>query len=220
MPLRRDFDNVKIPFSMEHKGHRNRLTIRLWCGLLLLLVAGQYVNADEKNPNDPNELLRSKWDAVLEVLQNKDIEQEEKEEQIYEIVKPMFNFPLMAKLALSRKNWPKLNEQQRKKFTELFTERLSTSYCDKVSLYTDEKAFFKPAVRSKKTISIPMELISKEKTIAIFYKLHKADGCWKIHDVEIEGVSIILTYRSQFDDILRHGTVEELLSRLEKPVTD
>jgi phospholipid transport system substrate-binding protein len=217
--LRHHFHNVKIMVSMEDKGHRNRFIRRLCCGLLLLLVAGQYVNADDKDPNDPNELLRSKWDAVVSVLQNKDIEQEEKEEQISKIVNPSFDFPLMAKLALGRKNWPKLNEQQRKKFIELFIERVSTSYCDKVSLYTDEKALFKPAVWNKKTISILMELISKDKTIAMLYKLRKVDGCWKIYDVEIEGVSILLTYRSQFDDILRRGTVEELLSRLEKPAT-
>ena len=81
---------------MEHKGHRNRLIRRLCCGLLLLLVAGQYVNADDKDPNDPNELLRSKWDTVVSVLQNKDIDQEEKESEISKIVKPMFNFPLMV----------------------------------------------------------------------------------------------------------------------------
>ena len=204
---------------MEHKGHRNRLIRRLCCGLLLLLAAGQYVNADDKDPNDPNELLRNKWDAVRTVLQNKDIEQEEKEEQISKIVDPSFDFPLMAKLALGKKNWLKLNLQQREKFTQLFVERLSASYCDKISLYTDEKALFKPAVWNKKTISILMELISKDKTIAMLYKLRKVNGCWKIYDVEIEGVSILLTYRSQFDDILRRGTVEELLSRLEKPAT-
>jgi ABC-type transporter MlaC component len=38
--------------------------------------------------------------------------------------------------------------------------------------------------------------------------------------VEIQGVSILLTYRSQFDEILRRDTVEDLLSRLEKPPND
>jgi phospholipid transport system substrate-binding protein len=205
---------------MEHKGHRNRLIRRLCCGLLLLLLAGQYVNADDKDPNDPNELLRSKWDAVVSVLQNKDIEQKEKESEISKIVNPSFDFPLMAKLALGKKNWLKLNQQQREKFAQLFVERLSASYREKITLYTDEKVSFKPSVQKKKTTYVPMELISKDKTIAMLYKLRKVDGCWKIYDVEIEGVSILLTYRSQFDDILRRGTVEELLSRLEKPVTD
>jgi phospholipid transport system substrate-binding protein len=82
----------------------------------------------------------------------------------------------------------------------------------------------KPVVPKKNTVQIPMTLISEGKEIVILYKLHKLDeqskskanGRWRIYDVEIEGVSILLTYRSQFDDILRHGTVEDLLSQLEK----
>ena len=85
----------------------------------------------------------------------------------------------------------------------------------------DEKAYFKPILQKKKNIIyIPMQLTSKEKETAILYKLRKADKYWKIYDVEIQGVSILLTYRSQFDDILRRGTVKDLLSQLEKPSKD
>jgi phospholipid transport system substrate-binding protein len=52
------------------------------------------------------------------------------------------------------------------------------------------------------------------------YKLRKVEKDWKIYDVEIEGVSILLTYRSQFDDILSRSTVEDLLARLENPETE
>lgn len=189
----------------------------LWCAFLVLLVAGQGVHADHKDPNDPNELLRTKWNAVISVLQKKDIDEKAKEKQVSKIVSPIFDFPLMAKLALGRKHWPKLTPPQREKFTRLFVERLKTSYREKVALYTNERVSFKPAVQKKKIVYIPMELISKDKKIVMLYKLRKVDKRWKIYDVEIQGVSILLTYRSQFDDILRNGTVEDLLSRLEKP---
>ena len=65
-----------------------------------------------------------------------------------------------------------------------------------------------------------MELISKDKKVTIIHKLRKVEKRWKIYDVEIQGVSILLTYRSQFDDILSKGTVEDLLSRLENPPTE
>ena len=65
-----------------------------------------------------------------------------------------------------------------------------------------------------------MELISKDKKVTIIHKMRKVGKKWKIYDVDIQGVSILLTYRSQFDDILRKGTVEDLLSQLEKTPTD
>jgi phospholipid transport system substrate-binding protein len=200
----------------EQKQHNAWVT----SGLVVLLFASQPLSAcdnDANEPNDPNELLRVKWDAIALILQNKDIEQKAKQKQIVEIVTPIFDFPLMAKLTLGRKNWPKLSSPQREKFTQLFVERLKTSYAEKIALYTDEKAVFKPAVRHKKAVYIPMDLISKDRTVATVYKLRRAGEHWKIYDVEIEGVSILLTYRSQFDDILSRGTVEDLLSRLEKP---
>jgi phospholipid transport system substrate-binding protein len=62
-----------------------------------------------------------------------------------------------------------------------------------------------------------MELISKDKKIVIIYKLRKLGKSWRIYDVEIQGVSILLTYRSQFDDVLRKESVEEFLLHLAKP---
>jgi len=172
-----------------------------------------------KDPNDPNELLRTKWDALARVLQNKDLDQKTKEKIIDKIVSPIFDFPLMARLVLYR-HWPKLTGPQREKFTSLFTERLKASYREKITLYKDEKLLFKPAVhKDKTTIQIPTELISEGKKVAIVYKLRRLEKRWLIYDVEIQGVSILLTYLSQFDDILQNGTVEDLLARLAEPPT-
>ena len=208
----------------------NGLWLRLLCAGLILLVTFQVVKADNNDPNDqnvpndpndpndPNELLRNKWDTIISILQKKDIDQKVKEEKVGKIVTPIFDFPLMAKLSLGRRHWPKLTPPQIEKFTQLFTERLKSSYLEKIALYQDEKILFKPTVqKNKKTINIPTELMYKDKKVDILYKLRKADKHWKIYDVEIQGVSILLTYRSQFDEILRRGTVEELLARLEKP---
>lgn len=175
--------------------------------------------ADPNYPADPNELLRLKWNAVISVLRNKDIDQKEKETRINKAVTPIFDFPLMAKLALGKKYWPQLTPPQQEKFTRLFVERLKTSYREKVSLFTDEKVEFKQPLKSDKNVcNIPMELVSKDKKVIILHKLRKGDDKrWKIYDVEIQGVSILLTYRSQFEDILQKGTVEDLLARLEEP---
>ena len=188
----------------------------LWLVLVILLSASHAAGAGEKDPNDPNELLRAKWDKIVLVLKNKDISQKEKEQKIAEIVSPIFDFPLMAKLALGKKHWSKLTPQQCEKYTRLFVERLKSSYGEKIALYTNEKTVFKPPVHKKKTVHIPMDLVSEETTVTVLYKLRKTNGCWKVYDLEIQGVSVLLTYRSQFDDILRRGSVEDLLSRLEK----
>ena len=205
---------------------RNGFWLITFCSCLLFLIVSQAAGADNNDPNDPNnpkgpsELLRNKWEAVVSILQNNDIDQQAKEKKIDKIVTPIFEFPLMAKLSLGRKHWPKLDSQQREKFTRLFSERLKRSYWKKIGIYKDQKLLFKPTEKKKSTYLIPTELIYKDKKVAMLYKFRKVGKSWKIYDVEIQGVSVLLTYRSQFDEILRHGTVKELLSRLEKPPDD
>ena len=188
---------------------------RLLYPVFILLVMTQTVGADDKDV--VKELLESKIESAIAVLQKKDLDQQEKNEQIIKIVEPLFDFPLMAKLSLGRKYWPGLANEKRQRFTELFTKRLKASYLDKLALYTDEKVVFKTPVQEKRKIKIQTELVSKNNTISMLYKFHESTNSWLIYDIEIQGVSIISTYRSQFDQVLSKGTIDELLIKLEKP---
>ena len=195
----------------------------VWCSCLILLIVAPIAFAAEnevekKAPNDPEKLMRVKWDAIVKVLQNDKFDKAAKIKHIDKIIDPLFDFPLMAKLALGREHWPKLNAAQREKFSKLFVKLLKETYREKISLYTNEELLFKPPLKKTKTvIQIPAELMYKDKKVTMLYKLRKLEKRWKIYDVEIQGVSVLLTYRSQFDDILSNSTVEDLLSRLEKP---
>jgi phospholipid transport system substrate-binding protein len=183
--------------------------------VFILLVMTQTVGAEDKDV--AKKLLESKLEAAIAVLQKKDLDQQEKNKQVIEIVTPIFDFPLMAKLSLGRKYWPGLAKEERQRFTKLFTKRLKESYLDKLNLYTNEKVVFKTPVQVKRKIKIQTELVSKDNKISMLYKFHKSKCGWLIYDIEIQGVSIISTYRSQFDQALSKGTIDELLLKLENP---
>lgn len=163
------------------------------------------------------ELLETKIESALAVLQRKDLVQQEKNKKVVEIVEPIFDYNLMAKLTLGRKYWPGLSEKNRNRFTDLFVARLKATYVDKLSLYTDEKVAYETPVQKGIKIQIPTRVISNSNSIAMMYKLYKSSKSWKIYDIEIEGVSLISTYRSQFYDILSKGTIDDLLLKLEQP---
>ena len=182
--------------------------------LILFITAQSGLTSDEK---EAQALLKTKLDAAIAVLQQKDLDPQKKNEQLVEIVTPLFDFRLMAKLSLGRKYWPGLSEEKKDEFTDLFIKRLRASYLEKISLYTDEKVFFKTPVQNKRKVRIPTEIISNNNRISMTYKLYKSKKDWKIYDLEVEGISIISTYRSQFDQVLSKGTIDELLQRLEKP---
>ena len=41
-----------------------------------------------------------------------------------------------------------------------------------------------------------------------------ADG-WKIYDIVVDGISLVLTYRSQFEEAARNNGVEGLITQLQ-----
>ncbi|MGD9363605.1 MAG: ABC transporter substrate-binding protein [Desulfobacterales bacterium] len=182
---------------------------------IILLLFFQSAAADDKSKID--NLLKTNLDAVFTVLQKKDLDQQAKNKEIVDIVTPMFDFDLMARLSLGKKHWPGLSQDKKERFTELFIKRLKASYLSNFTLYTDEKVLYEPSVQVKEKIHTPTYLISKDKKISILYKFYNAQKNWKIYDLEIQGVSIIRSYRSQFSSILESGTVDDLLLKLENP---
>ena len=187
----------------------------LLVAVISLFLFYQSAAADDKS--EVEKLLKNNLDAVFTVLQKKDLEQQAKNKEIVDIVTPMFDFELMARLSLGKKHWPGLSQDKKERFTELFIKRLKASYLNNFNLYTNEKVIYEPSVQVRKKVHAQTYLVSKDKKISILYKLYKAENNWKIYDLEIQGVSIIRSYRSQFSSILKSGTIDDLLLKLEDP---
>jgi phospholipid transport system substrate-binding protein len=187
---------------------------KILCIAVVMLLISQVGWSDDRNA--AKELLVTNIESALSILQKKDLVQQEKNKQVTAIVEPLFDFNLMAKLALGRKYWPELSEKNRKKFVDLFVRRLKVTYVDKLSFYTNERVIYGSPVQNGIKIQVPTKVISKNKNYSMLYKLYKSSNGYKIYDIEIEGVSLISTYRSQFNDILSKGTIDDLLLKLEK----
>ena len=190
---------------------------------------------DPDGLGNPEELVRRRWDAVMRVLRDEKLDQQTKESRVEKIVTPIFDFAAMIRLALGRNNWRKFTAAQRKEFSELFVKRLRETYRRRITNYGGEKVLFKPPLPPKtpkspkgptpatnpagspRIVHVPVEISSKARKWVILHKFRRIGTLYRIYDVEIEGVSILLSFRSQFNDILRRGTPEKLLSRLRKP---
>ncbi|MDH3976241.1 MAG: ABC transporter substrate-binding protein [Deltaproteobacteria bacterium] len=162
-------------------------------------------------------LLKEKIDKVLDLLRDKNLDKKQRNEGILEIVDPMFDFKLMAKLSLGKKHWPGLNKDEKNEYLELFVKRMKESYLEKMDLYTDEDMVYDEAKAVGKKVHMKTYLASRDNKLEMLYKFYRSGERWKVYDVEIEGVSIIQTYRSQFDGVLRDGTVADLIAKLKKP---
>lgn len=159
-------------------------------------------------------LLKDKVDAVMVLLKDRGAEKAQRNKQIIDIITPIFDYRTMAKLSLGKKYWPKLSQEKQTTFSDLFVARLQKSYLEKLDIYTDEKILYGEPQLSGKKAHMPTTLISKDSRIKVLYKFYRSKMGWKVYDVEIGGVSVIQTYRSQFDGVLKEGSIDDLLEKL------
>ena len=188
-------------------------TLWLVVGMPLAVMA-----ADDPKPEDmaPQDLLKTRLSQVLSILQQKDLDTDQKSQKVEKIVNPMFDFQMMAKLTLGKTHWTGMTPEQRQRFTDLFVKRLKDFYRDKLMSYSNEEVVYKAPISTAKTAQVPTEILSKDSKIAIVYKFGKIGEQWKIYDVEIQGVSLVTSYRAQFDEFIQKQGIEALLKELEK----
>lgn len=183
----------------------------IWMLLLVFPVHAQ------SGPQAVERLLKDKISRVIDILEQQDLPEAAKRSRIEAVVDPVFNYELMAKLSLGPKNWPRLSAAQQEIFIKRFVRRLKDSYFDKISMYSgDSEAAFEylPARQAGGKVHVPVKVSTKDTDIEILYKFYRAGKDWVIYDVEINGVSIIQSYRAQFAQILSEGTVADLLDEL------
>jgi phospholipid transport system substrate-binding protein len=130
----------------------------------------------------------------------------------------MFDDVELSKRTLSR-NWNSLNVAQRQEFVPLFRQVLEKAYIDKILAYTNEKVVFESETMVSATqAEVPTKIVTSSKEIPITYRVLLKGGVWKVYDVVVENVSLVLNYRTQFNDILAKNTPEQLLEILRKKV--
>ena len=163
-------------------------------------------------------LIRGTVDTVFTIINDKDLDNSVKKEKIMAEVTRVFDLPLMAKLTLGREHWTRLNNEQREEFTDLFIKQMKSTYLGQVELAADFRVLFEKPMQQDNKMTMLTRAITKDEPIKILYKLYKNKTQWQIYDVEIQDVSVIKSYGTQYRQILKEGTYADLAGRMKEKV--
>lgn len=181
--------------------------------IALLLAAAPSPCADAADP--PAAVVEKLTNEVIAVLQQKQLSSAAKRAKIEPIVYDYVDFDTMSRLVLAR-NWSGLAEAQQKQFVEEFKKHLSITYGSSVDSYRDEKVSIvgsRQEARGDWTVQTRI-VRDGPHDILVDYRLRQIGGEWKIIDVVIERVSLVSSFRSQFQDMLSNGGIERVLKVL------
>ncbi|MGH7319474.1 MAG: MlaC/ttg2D family ABC transporter substrate-binding protein [Candidatus Rokuibacteriota bacterium] len=159
-------------------------------------------------------------DRVLKLVQDPELKKpantEKRRAQIREVARSLFDFEEMAKRGLAR-HWAARSPDQKKRFTELFSDLLESSYVGKIEGYGGEKITYLPEQPDGDTVTVRSKLSTQRGTeIPIDYRLQKTGDRLAVYDVVIEGVSLVANYRTQFNKVITQSSYDELVKKLEQ----
>mgnify|MGYP001576799018 CR=1 FL=1 len=50
--------------------------------------------------------------------------------------------------------------------------------------------------------------------VSVDYAMHRTNGGWRIYDITAEGISLVLTFRGEFEQIVQQSGIDGLIKRL------
>ena len=173
----------------------------------------------------PEELVRKLTQDVLDAIRSdRQLAAGDRQKALKlaeEKVLPHIDFEEATRLAVGRA-WAQAAPEQRKKLVEEFRRMLVRTYSSAISAYEGQTMKVLP-VRMKPgdtEVTVHNQYIRAGGTpLPVDYQMHKTDQGWKIYDITVEGVSLVLTYRSEFDAIVKQEGIDGLIKRLEEKNT-
>jgi phospholipid transport system substrate-binding protein len=166
----------------------------------------------------PTETVKSRVEQALQGLsQTAGATPESAERRRVEIRRAadsLFDFSEMSRRALGR-HWADRTAAERDEFVRLFTDLIARSYIGKIDRYAGEAIAYTGERVDGDEASVRSQVVTaKGSQIPVEYRLHRVNESWSAYDVLIENVSLVGTYRSQFDRIIKAESFADLLRRL------
>ncbi len=125
-----------------------------------------------------------------------------------------FDFLMMSRYVLAR-HWRLASDEQKIAFARAFKEILVQSYSNALFEFKGREILFlgERAGRRDTDVSIQTQIkdVASGKSLDIEYRAFKTQDNWKVVDVKVEGISLLLNYRKAYDLKLRRISLDQLI---------
>lgn len=191
---------------------------------LWLLVTASVVFADVP---DPMVMLKSVSNQLLTTMQqNRDKMKADPKyvnQLVRQILLPHVDETKMAQSVLGRQAWFAATLAQQQAFTAEFMTVVVNTYASALNAYTDQTIRFLPirgGYEGKTDLTVQSQVIRQDgPPVALDYRLSymAANSTWEVYDMNVEGISLLESFRAQFATKLSSGSsVADLITFLQQ----
>ncbi len=173
-------------------------------------------------PHPAETLVRQTTQRLLDALERERPVLDKHPQRIYSLVRkivlPHFDFQRMARSVLG-KYWRRASRAQRRRFVEGFRQLLVRTYAKSLQEYSGQKVVFLPMRTSADAGEVTVRTEIEQKSgfpIPIDYVLQHQGGRWKVVGLTIDGVNLVINYRTSFSAEIRSKGLEATIRKLEQ----
>jgi len=175
---------------------------------------------DAAPPPTARQVMEQVTRDVLAILQDHNLSADQKRAKVKQIAYQNINFEVMARLSLGR-FWRGLTDAQRTDYQTEFKQLITNTYGATTDSYTDEDVKVISDRQEQDgdcTVTTRITGTKDDKpdqeVAKVEYRLRQQDKQWKVIDFTIDGASIVANYRSQFQEVMSDGGIDQLLKLL------
>ena len=130
-------------------------------------------------------------------------------------IMPNVNFIRMTASAVGR-NWRQATPEQQKKLQDEFKTLLIRTYSGALAQVKDQTVSIKPlrSAAADTEVVVRTEVLGRGDPIQLDYRLEKTASGWKIYDINVLGVWLVETYRTQFAQEINAKGIDGLIAAL------
>lgn len=180
------------------------------------LVAAHFVHAADESPDA---LIKRVSSEVLDNIKSDKSVQAGDMSKVMTLVDsqimPNVNFTRMTAAAVGR-NWRQATPEQQKKLQDEFKTLLIRTYSGALAQVKDQTISVKPlrAAAADTEVVVRTEVLGRGDPVQLDYRLEKVGAAWKIYDLNVLGVWLVETYRTQFAQEINAKGIDGLISSL------
>ena len=170
----------------------------------------------------PDELVRKVTTDVLDSIKaDKQLQAGDRKKALAlaeQKILPHVDFREAAQLAMG-KSWYSATPAQQAQVVSEFRSMLVRIYSNAIDVYRGQTLRVLPVrmAPGATEVTVRNQYLSEGRPpVPVEYSMRKTAEGWKIYDIAVEGVSLVLTYRAEFDNITRSSGVDGLIKRLQQ----
>ena len=183
--------------------------------VLVLVLALGLAHVRDASAGTPTDQLRERIDRAVGILEDGGLKTDPaaRRAALKTVAGEIFDFAEITKRALGP-HWLMASPAERAELVHLLTAQMERAYMGRIEQYSGGRIVWVGESVEGDLATVRTRFLATSGEIPVDYRLARSGDRWLAYDVSIEGVSLVSSYRAQFNKIIQTSSTQGLVERL------